>query len=277
MSQEDLVFTCLFFILSRSTNSLDSFLSGIAYHLGRYDKSLPTGGQLKSFKRAVKRLFGPADTPVQAYALLKNEVSAMITMLDPLVPDHACLASWLLLSFLFALRPEDVTHGRVRWLDFEFHQDGSLDLVVQPGKSKGRVGSKKFSLPPAPQGLGLNPLKWVLSWWHHNFSRRTVRPEDLRRRVFIDAVSGRPLSSVVLSDRLNKLYEATFGSPAPSRLSAYSLRRGGASEYFNEGGDPVHLQHLMRHSSFSTTANYIDTVSTRNSRMALTGLLMKPS
>ena len=35
--------------------------------------------------------------------------------------------------------------------------------------------------------------------------------------------------------------------------------------------------HLMRHSSFSTTANYIDTVSTRNSRMALTGLLMKPS
>ena len=40
--------------------------------------------------------------------------------------------------------------------------------------------------------------------------------------------------------------------------------------------NPVHLKHLMRHASFNTTADYIDTVSTRNSRMEFTKSLLLP-
>ena len=48
------------------------------------------------------------------------------------------------------------------------------------------------------------------------------------------------------------------------------------TEHLEAKMDPVHLRHLMRHASFNTTAEYIDSVSTRNSRMEFTKSLLLP-
>lgn len=278
MSVEDVHFSCLFFVLSRSVYSLDSFLSGVEHHLSGNQASLPGKSALRPFKRALRRLFGSADTPVKAFALSKADVHAMIAALDPLVPEQAMIGAWLLIAFLFALRPEDVTAGRVRWSDFTFREDGSFDLVIRAGKSATRIGDTVFSMPAPEPGAAVNPIRWIAALWIHAFpsGRPTSKLHLSRSRPFTNFETGKFLRSSKLAGYLRRLYTAATGKPAPANLKAYSLRRGGATEHLEAKMEPVHLRHLMRHASFSTTADYIDTVSTRNSRMEFTKSLLLP-
>lgn len=280
MSTDDVHFSCLFFVLSRSVYSLDSFLSGVEHHLSSNQTSLPAGGKVKlrPFKRALMRLFGSADTPIKAFALSKSVVHAMVAHLNPLVPEQAMIGAWLLIAFLFALRPEDVTAGKVRWSDFTFREDGSFDLVIRAGKSATRIGDTIFSMPSPPPNAVVDPNRWIAALWVHAFpsGRPASKLQLSQRRPFTDFETGKFLSSRKLAGYLKRLYSAATGKPAPVGLTAYSLRRGGATEHLEAKMDPVHLRHLMRHASFNTTAEYIDSVSTRNSRMEFTKSLLLP-
>ena len=278
MSINDVHFSCLFFVLSRSVFSLDSFLSGVEHHLSSNQTSLPGKSKLKPFKRALRRLFGSADTPVKAFALSRSVVHAMVALLDPLVPVQALIGAWLLIAFLFALRPEDITAGKIRWSDFTFREDGSFDLLIRAGKSSTRIGDTVFSMPAAPPKAAVDPNRWVAALWKHAFPsvRPTSKLQLSRSRPFSNFDTGKFLRSSKLASYLKHLYSAATGKPAPVNLTAYSLRRGGATEHLEAKMNPVHLKHLMRHASFNTTADYIDTVSTRSSRMEFTKSLLLP-
>ena len=74
---------------------------------------------------------------------------------------------------------------------------------------------------------------------------------------------------------MSELFSKATGRPASHLLSAYSLRRGGATTYYNKGVAPVRLQHLLRHVHFNTTAKYVDVQSHRSSRRATTAAVLR--
>ena len=101
------------------------------------------------FKKALKRLFLAADVPRPAWAMPLEVFFAMLRCLDRSRPRDVVTGAWLFIAFLFALRPEDLAHGRLQWRDIVFLEDGGVDVVVRPGKGKGVRGSTPFSAGPA--------------------------------------------------------------------------------------------------------------------------------
>ena len=69
---------------------------------------------------------------------------------------------------------------------------------------------------------------------------------------------GQPISTRWFVSRIRSRYLSIFNSPIPAGFSAYSLRRGGATAYYNAGLKDIHLQHLLRHKSLETTQVYIN-------------------
>ena len=274
MSEDDLLFTCVFFVLSRSVHSLDSFLSGLDFHLKMHGSSLPKGATFRSLRRSMLRIFAAPDAPQQAYPLTQDEVEQMV-LYGSRIPSAICLLVWLLMAFLFALRPEDVAHGRITWRDISFFPDGGVDLKVQPGKSRGQPHPVTvFSVPPHA-GSVLNLRKYLLALASRSFPDGKVAldaPVIIHLSTFR---KGSPISTSTLSKRLRELFSKATGRPAPHLLSAYSLRRGGATTYYNKGVAPVRLQHLLRHVHFNTTAKYVDVQSHRSSRRATTAAVLR--
>jgi hypothetical protein len=72
MGETELCYVALFFALSHSIHSLDSFLSAIAFAYGERDIPFPRSPALKSLRRGLLRLFTTSDTPVRAYPITIN-------------------------------------------------------------------------------------------------------------------------------------------------------------------------------------------------------------
>ena len=134
LSIKDWMYVLLFFTMSRSVNSIDSFLSSCAFIYESHGCSLPKGVPLDRFKKALKRLFLAADVPRPAWAMPLEVFFAMLRCLDRSRPRDVVTGAWLFIAFLFALRPEDL--ARLQWRDIVFLEDGGVDVVVRPGKGK---------------------------------------------------------------------------------------------------------------------------------------------
>ena len=106
LSSDDLCCVVLFFALSRSIHSIDTFMSALSHLYSNAGLSLPRSLELKNLRRGLSRLFNVPDAPIRAHPLSKQEVNTLLSALNVLDPLHVVFAAWLSISFVFALRPE---------------------------------------------------------------------------------------------------------------------------------------------------------------------------
>lgn len=280
LSLRDLMYILLFFTLSRSVNSIDGFLTSCSFIYESHGLALPKGLPLDRFKQALKRLFLAADVPQPAWAMPLEVLFAMLVRLDRSSPEDVLVGAWLFIAFLFALRPEDRAHGRLQWRDIVFFVDGGIDLTIRPGKGKAVRGPSTFSAGPASDPR-LCASSWLL------LIRGFLPPAMLAASspVFVHLhgrYMGANVSTRWLTTRVRRLFSRTFNSPLPEHLSAYSLRRGGATAYYNSNVKDIHLQHLLRHKSLETSQRYVDSLGLLGSRRTLSdhiiqGVTLPPS
>lgn len=263
LSEAQLCEVVLFFALSRSIHSIDAFLSALSAIYSAHGVVLPRSPELKSLRRGLTRLFNAADTTARAHPLSKAEVTSILTSLQFTDPTQVLFGTWVSLSFLFALRPEDLE--RLRWTDVTFFPDGGVDITIQPGKGILFRGKSSYSSPATPSIR--NPSTWLQLLAVTSPPRSPEKMELVFR--FLDK-SKTSFLKPITRRFFNKLLQTTcskcFKTLPQQKISAYSLRRGGSSEYYNSGTKEVHLAHLMRHQSFSSTVPYIDATSSQSSR-----------
>lgn len=271
-SEEEICAVVLFYGVSHSIHSIDSFLSGVSTYFASKNWVLPRPPELKSLKLGLKRCFLAADEPVRAYPLSSAEVQKLLSALDQSSPPHAVFGSWLATSFIFLLRPEDFE--KLLWSDIKFYRDGSMDMLIRPGKNATVGGCKTFSASASESVM--NPTFWLkkcalLSPAGSRWSGlHVIRQLDPLARNYL-----KPLSRSALTSFLIQLFKFVFGIPPPSKLTAYSMRRGGSTAYYDsEDVKEVHLSQLMRHKQFQTTTTYIDSLSSRAARLKLTSTLL---
>jgi len=256
LSEQDLSYVSLFFVLSRTVNSLDGFWSAVKSIYKHNNLAFPGGESFKSFKRILRKLFLAADTVKRAWAMTPDIFRALILSLDMSLWEDIVLGVWLYASYVFMLRPEDIHRGRLRGMDITICPDGGTDVKIYPGKGAAHHGVASFSSPPN------SCPHFSFSSWLAALRART--PKDLiapKLPVLVhvsDQFRGKPISTRWFLNRVRSRYLSIFKSAIPSGFSAYSLRRGGATAYYNAGLKDIHLQHLLRHKSLETTQIYIN-------------------
>ena len=249
-------YVCLFFVLSRSVHSLDGFWSAIKSIHKLNGHAFPESKSHKDFKRALRKIFLAADTVKRAWAMTPEVFRALILSLDMTVWEDVVVGVWLFASYVFMLRPEDVHRGRFRWLDVVLCSDGGADIKIYPNKGAAHHGVAMFSSPPnVVHQLSLS--SW-LSALRSMAPRDLVSPELPILVHISNQFRGQPISTRWFTGRIRSLYLSVFNSSIPTGFSAYSLRRGGATAYYNAGLKDIHLQHLLRHKSIETTQIYIN-------------------
>ena len=271
LGEEEVCAVALFFALSHSIHSLDPFISACANFYSENGLTFPRSVGLKNLSRGLKRLFLVSDTPVQAFPLSKDDVSSILASLDMSSPADVVFGCWLSASFLFALRPEDLE--KLRWCDVTFTKDGGLDVNIRPGKGAVVRGAQIYSAPP--ERSVLNPSVW--------FKRCALisPPGSLRSDAFVlrnlDATNPRYLSHLsrtYFSARLSSQFSKALLRPPPPKLTAYSLRRGAASAYYDANTRETFISQLMRHKTWGVTEGYIDSTKTQLSRRRVTSMLL---
>jgi len=196
----------------------------------------------------------------------------IIHAIDMNVPIQVFFGAWLSISFLFALRPQDIS--TLRWKDVAFKQDGAFELSVVSAKGVKHRPTSLFTAPAA---------KSILSpafWFTHLYRLCDPAPSGdqlvfARRR----GGSSSPLKLIPMRELASMLrsFYAQYVSPdIPHKLTPYSLRRGSASAYHQAGVNDLHLSQMMRHKSFDTTAGYVDYYSASSSRQKFTAALLQP-
>ena len=256
LKERDQNYVSLFFVLSRSVHSLDGFWSAIKSIYKINKRSFPDSKSHKAFKKTLRKIFLAADTVKRAWAMPPKIFKALIMSLDMSVWEDAVLGVWLYAVFVFMLRPEDIHRGRLRGLDISLCSDGGADIRVYPGKGAAHHGVASFSSPP-----NSCPQLSFSSWFK---ALRSLTPKGLvshKLPVLVhisNRFRGQPISTRWFVSRIRSRYLSIFNSPIPAGFSAYSLRRGGATAYYNAGLKDIHLQHLLRHKSLETTQVYIN-------------------
>jgi len=262
----------LFFTLSRSTGSIDNFLTALGHFYASFDKVLPKSPSLNLTIQGLRRLFLSADAPSKAYPLEQQSLMLILKALDMNVPIQVYFGAWLSISFLFALRPQDIS--TLRWKDVAFKKDGSFELAVLSAKG---VKHRPTSLFTA------QAVKSILSpsfWFTHLYYLCDPPPAG-DQLVFArrSAGIGSPLKLISMrefSQMLRAFYSKCVSPEIPHKLTPYSLRRGSASAYHQAGVKDLHLSQMMRHKSFDTTAGYVDYYSASSSRQKFTAALLQP-
>ena len=272
MGETELCYVALFFALSHSIHSLDSFLSAIAFAYGERDIPFPRSPALKSLRRGLLRLFTTSDTPVRAYPITINEVYAILSIINNKDPLEVVFACWLSISFLHALRPEDLE--KLRWSDVTFTDDGGIDVSIRSGKGATIRGNQIFSSPSSRSPL--SPAMW--------FKRcAAMSPPNFANSshhllCFLDANCSSYLQRIPrgkFTKMLSSFYARVFGKLPPGKLTAYSLRRGAATAYHNAGAHDHTVSQILRHNNWQTTTQYIDNLSTRDARLETVAYLVK--
>ena len=271
MGETDLCHVALFFALSHSVHSLDSFLSAIAFAYAERNIPFPRSPALKSLRRGLLRLFTTSDTPVRAFPISPDEVSAILSTIDKMDPTEVVFACWLSFSFLHALRPEDLE--KLRWSDVTFTNDGGMDVSIRSGKGATIRGTETFSSP-----FSLSPLSPAM-WFRRcaSISPKGYAQSAHHALVYLDPKSPSFLARISrgkFASMLSSFYARTFGRPPAGKLTAYSLRRGAATAYHNAGAPDHTISQLMRHRNWQTTTSYIDNLQTRDARIKTAAFLV---
>ena len=256
LKERDQNYISLFFVLSRSVHSLDGFWSAIKsiYNLNRRD--FPDSKSHRAFKKVLRKLFLAADTVRRAWAMPPAVFKALILSLDMTVWEDVVTGVWLFASFVFMLRPEDIHRGRLRGQDISLCSDGGADIRIYPGKGAAHHGVAHFSSPPN-SCRQLSFSCWVSALRY--LTPKALVSHKLPVLVHVsDRFRGQPISTRWFVSRIKSRYLSVFKLPIPAGFSAYSMRRGGATAYYNAGLKDIHLQHLLRHKSLETTQVYIN-------------------
>jgi integrase len=273
LSENELVDVVLFFALSRSIFSIDSFLTALSQFYASFGKLLPRSPPLNLLKSGLKRLFLSADAPHKAFPLGKEAVLSILQNLDVHLAAQVFFGAWLSIAFLFALRPQDFT--TLRWKDVSILDDGSLDLSVLSAKGVKHRPTSVFSAPPSSSIL--SPQFWL----SHVSALFDTPPDD---NDFIFAYRdqahpetfGKLIPVRVFASWLRSFYGKFVNPLIPPKLTAYSLRRGSATAYHQAGVKDLLLSQMMRHKDWSTTAGYVDYYSASSTRQAFSSALLGP-
>lgn len=273
LSENELVDVVLFFALSRSILSIDNFLTALSQFYSSLGKILPRSPPLKLLKLGLRRLFLSADAPHKAFPLDKEAVLSILRNLDVRLAAQVFFGAWLSIAFLFALRPQDFTS--LRWKDVSLLEDESLDLSVLSAKGVKHRPSSVFSAPPSSSLLSPQP------WLARVFPLFDTPPEDndlvfAYRDPAHPESFGKMIPIRVFTCWLRSFYGKFVNPVIPSKLTAYSLRRGSATAYHRAGVKDLHLSQMMRHKDWSTTAGYVDFYSSSSTRQAFSAALLGP-
>lgn len=270
-SQEDVCFAALFFTMGRSVQSLPGFLSACAKCYDEAGLSFPKGPLISGFKDGLLHLFNSVDVVQQAHSLSAKEICKLLSSLSQSSFEDAVFACWMLLSFFGAMRPQDYKLSRLSWADISFLPDG-VDVVIHPTKGIKGHAPFTFSVPKSP-GHWMNLPAWL------DLLRALLnRPLDLNSSVFSRKdVRAQPFSSTWFVAKLRNTYSSALGSLPTANLTAYSLRRGLATEASRSGSSEGEVSKALRHKNVDTTRRYIADLESRDHRLQFSERAMNPS
>ena len=264
ITEEDLCFALLFFVASRSVHSMAGFISGIASMYEGAGLELPVGRRFHGFKAGIQRLFGSVDVVTKAYSLSRGEVVKIVSSLGNNFRDTV-FAVWVLASFFGALRPQDVSGHRLRWSDITW-LPGGVEILVRPKKGRMMHGPYIMAAPSLGRNSVLDLPRRLIRLWNLLPPGRPLNMSVLADKVF----PYRPLKSAWFVKRLRRIYsERCGGLPKGSTLTAYSLRRGMATELFEKRIPEATISKVLRHKNPDSTRGYIANLETEVRRWRL--------
>jgi len=158
-----------------------------------------------------------------------------------------------------------VSEHRLRWSDITWLPRG-VEILVRPKKGRMMHGPYLMAAPSLERGSVLDLPRRLIRL-------RKLLPQDrpLSMSVFADKVFPySPLKSAGFVRRLRRLYSDCFGGlPKGSRISAYSLRRGMATELFDKRIPEATISKVLRHKNPDSTRGYIANLETEVRRWRL--------
>jgi integrase len=260
-SQEDICFAALFFTMSRSVQSLPGFLSACAKCYEEAGLLFPKGPLVDGFRDGLLHLFNSIDAVQRAYSLSAREISKILSSLNQSSWEDVIFACWMLLSFFGAMRPQDYALSRLIWADITFLHDG-VDVVLHPTKGIKGHGPITFS---APRTAG----HWMnLPAWLDQLQLLFGKPVDPRSSVFSRReVLAKPYSGTWFVAKLRSSFISVYGNLPKESLTAYSLRRGLATEATRAGSSEGEVSKALRHKNVDTTRRYIADLESRDHRL----------
>jgi integrase len=264
VTEEDMCFSLVFFVASRSVHSMAGFISAISSVYEGAGLDLPVGRRFHGFKAGIQRLFGSVDVVSKAYSLSREEVTKVLSRLSNNFQDTV-FAVWVLASFFGALRPQDVSGHRLRWSDISW-LPGGVEILVRPKKGRMMHGPYLMAAPSLERGSVLDLPRRLIRLWKLLPPGRPLDMSVLADRVFPYA----PLKSAEFVKRLRLIYSECFGGlPKGSPITAYSLRRGMATELFEKQIPEATISKVLRHKNPDSTRGYIANLETEVRRWQL--------
>ena len=225
LSAEQLSECVVHFAMGHTVNSVASYLSALQNFYDCHGAGkLPKSAEFYMVLKGLKRMLGAADVVVRAKAVSLEDVMHVVGSLDPAAPDDCCFAAELIFAFFLFLRTEDHVAGRLKWKDIYLQADGSVEVVLPPGKSSREFRTVALVARPdvLDAGLWLERLAACLppSRWVGNFP------------VFVSFARTREgscnywaVSRGQFIERLKKAVQDVLGFE-PALYAGYSLRRG---------------------------------------------------
>jgi len=264
VSEEDWCFALVFYVLSRSVHSMAGFLTAVKNCYEASSLTLPEGPRVKNFKAGLMRVFGAVDWVRKAHNLSKEEIEKILSPLGSGFEDTV-FAVWLLASFYGALRPQDVSRSRLRWADGTWSKQG-VEFLIRPKKGSMMHGPTRLAAP------FLSPSS-VLDLPRRLLHLRSFFPKKWSSQRSILASLNPPhvpIKNSVFVPRLRVLYARTVGVvPGEMGISAYSMRRGMATELHRSGVPEAVISKVLRHKNPDSTRQYIATLESEVRRMHL--------
>ena len=136
VSSEQLSECVVHFAMGHTVTSVGSFLSAVQNFYDSHGAGkLPRSADFHMVVKGLRRMLSTADVVVRAKAVSLDDVFRLVSALDPGVPADCCFAAELILAFFLFLRTEDHVAGRLKWQDIYLQADGSVEVVLPPGKS----------------------------------------------------------------------------------------------------------------------------------------------
>ena len=136
LTSEQLSECVVHFAMGHTVTSVGAYLSAVQNFYDCHGAGkLPRSADFHLVVKGLKRMLGAADVVVRAKAVSLEDVFVLVSSLDPAVPADCCFGAELILVFFLFLRTEDHVAGRLRWKDIYLQADGSVEVVLPPGKS----------------------------------------------------------------------------------------------------------------------------------------------
>jgi hypothetical protein len=222
------------FTLGHTVTSVPSYLSAIQHYWTAADAGpLPKGPAFKLFHRGLKRVFGTSDEVVRTTAISVEDLSTICSKLDMRDPNQVSFGCEIITAFFLALRTEDHVDGKLRNGDIFPHKDGSVAIVLAPGKS-----THVFRhVVVAKRTDGLDLLTWLkaLAAFKPHWARAFDRPVFV---TFAKTAGGAQrcvhVSRAQFTARFKVAVRDSLGMN-PAMHSGYSLRRGGVTAMIMAG------------------------------------------